>query len=76
MRTAFGESVAVLAFVFTFVGGPKWIYDVGAVITLTYFWSRVAPARRALIRDQDALQALGCGRSLIRILRLGEAGTA
>lgn len=75
LRTAFGESVALLAFVFTFVGGPKWIYYVGAVITLTYFWLRVAPSRHALRRDQDALQAQGCGRSLIRILRLGQAGT-
>jgi hypothetical protein len=75
LRTAFGESVALLAFVFTFIGGPKWIYYVGAIITLAYFWSRIAPTRHALLRDQDALRAQGCGRSLIRILRLGEGGT-
>jgi hypothetical protein len=75
VRIAFGESVALLAFVFTFIGGPKWIYYVGAAITLVYFWLRAAPTREALIRDQDALQALGCGRSLIRALRLGEAGS-
>jgi F0F1-type ATP synthase membrane subunit c/vacuolar-type H+-ATPase subunit K len=75
VRTAFGESVALLAFVFTFIGGPKWIYYVGGVITLVYFLLRVAPSRHALLRDQDALQARGCGRSLVRILRLGESGT-
>lgn len=75
VRTAFGESIALLAFVFTFIGGPKWIYYVGGVITLAFFWSRVAPTRSALLRDQDALQAMGSGQSLIRILRLGEAGT-
>jgi F0F1-type ATP synthase membrane subunit c/vacuolar-type H+-ATPase subunit K len=72
VRIAFGESVALLAFVFTFIGGPKWIYYVGAAITLVYFWSRVAPTRGALVRDQDALHAIGCGRSLIRALRLGD----
>jgi F0F1-type ATP synthase membrane subunit c/vacuolar-type H+-ATPase subunit K len=75
LRTAFGESVALLAFVFTFIGAPRWTYDVGAVVTLAYWWMQVAPTQQSLLRDQDALQAQGCDRSLVRVLRLGEAGT-
>ena len=59
----------------SFVGGAEVGVHGGGVLALASCWVRVAPARHALFRDQDALQARGCGRSLIRILRLGEAGT-
>jgi hypothetical protein len=74
VRTAIGESVALWAFVFAFVGGPGWIYYPGLAVALAYFWARVAPTRSALCREQDELNAQGCGRSLVRALRIGSGG--
>jgi hypothetical protein len=66
---AMTEYVALFAFVFTFIGSPAWIYDAGGTFTLIRFWTTSAPTRSALMRDQDALNAQGCGLSLIAAIR-------
>jgi hypothetical protein len=65
---SFNQSVALFAFVFTFLGGPAWLYDAAAVFILIRFWTS-APTRSALQRDQDELNAQGCELSLIAALR-------
>ncbi|MDQ1475031.1 MAG: hypothetical protein QOE62_260 [Actinomycetota bacterium] len=74
LRIALPESIALLAFVAAFGGAPKWIYYLGAAITLVGFWAYAAPTRAALARDQEALNAAGCTRSLVAALR-GSSGT-
>lgn len=69
LTIALTEFVALFAFVFTFIGGPAWIYDVGGAFAQVRFWTIVAPTRSALMRDQDTLNAQGCGLSLIAALR-------
>jgi hypothetical protein len=71
VRVALAETVAMFAFVFSFSGGPTWLYYVGAAFTLIRFWTGIAPTRSALLRDQDELNARGCGLSLIAVLRRG-----
>ena len=71
---ALAESIALLAFVAAFAGAPKWIYYLGAAITLVGFWTYAAPTRAAVARDQEALNAAGCSRSLVGALR-GSSGT-
>jgi hypothetical protein len=66
---AMTEAVALFAFVFTFIGGPAWIYDVGGAFALIRFWTTIAPTRSALMRDQDILDTRGCPLSLIAALR-------
>ncbi len=67
LRIAFAEAVALFAFVFAFIGAATWVYDVGAVITLISFWTRAAPTRAALARDQEALNSAGCNQSLVTV---------
>jgi hypothetical protein len=69
LRIAFGESVALFAFVAVFTGAPLWMYYAGATVSLIWFWTRAAPTRTALARDQEALNAAGCSRSLVAALR-------
>jgi F0F1-type ATP synthase membrane subunit c/vacuolar-type H+-ATPase subunit K len=69
LRIAFGESVALFAFVAVFIGAPLWMYYAGATVSLIWFWTRAAPTRTALARDQEALNAAGCSRSLVAALR-------
>jgi len=69
VRIAFGESVALFAFVAVFTGAPLWMYYAGAAVSLIWFWTRAAPTRTALARDQEALNAAGCSRSLVAALR-------
>jgi F0F1-type ATP synthase membrane subunit c/vacuolar-type H+-ATPase subunit K len=66
---AFSESVALFAFVFTFIGGPRWIYDVGGVFALYRFWTVFPPTRAGLAHDQERVTAAGCELSLVRALR-------
>jgi F0F1-type ATP synthase membrane subunit c/vacuolar-type H+-ATPase subunit K len=66
---AFSESVALFAFVFTFIGGPRWIYDVGGAFALFRFWTVAPPTKAGLRRDQDRLTAAGCGVSLVSALQ-------
>jgi hypothetical protein len=73
LRLAFAESVALFAFVFTFIGAPVWIYFVGAAFTLWQFWTTAAPTRSALEREQDALNVRGCAISLVAALRSNPA---
>jgi F0F1-type ATP synthase membrane subunit c/vacuolar-type H+-ATPase subunit K len=69
LRIAFGESVALFAFVAVFTGAPLWMYYAGAAVSLIWFWTRAAPTRTALARDQEVLNASGCSRSLVAALR-------
>ena len=68
LRLAFSESVALFGFVLTLVMGPVWLYFLGAAFTAVGF-ARLAPTRANLERDQETLQAAGCGRSLVDALR-------
>jgi hypothetical protein len=69
LRIAFAEAVALFGFVFSFIGGPRWIYYPAAVFTLVVFWTRIAPTRGALAREQSQLRAFGCRWSLVTALR-------
>ena len=68
VRLAFSESVALFGFVLVFMVGPVWLYLLGAAFTAVGF-ARLAPTRANLERDQEALQAAACGRSLVGALR-------
>jgi hypothetical protein len=67
-RVAFAEIPAMFAFAFAFTNGPAWLYYLGAVITLVHM-AIVAPSPAAIRRDQEALDAQGCERSLVAALR-------
>lgn len=69
LRIAFAESIAMFAFVFTFIGAVKWIYFVGGAIALVRFWTAAAPTRASIAQDQQELNASGCTRSLVGALR-------
>jgi hypothetical protein len=67
LRVAFSESVALLGFVGFMVTGRGWLYPLGAAFTAIGFcW--LAPTARNLAKDQEALVAAGCGRSLVSAL--------
>jgi hypothetical protein len=66
---AITEAVALFGFVLTFDFGPAWTYYAGGAFALIRFWTITAPTRSALRRDQDALNARGCGLSLTSALR-------
>jgi len=68
LRMAFTQSVALAAFVMYFLDGPRWIYYLGAAISLARMASQ-APTSGALVRDQDTLVMEGCTRSLVAALR-------
>jgi hypothetical protein len=69
VRIAFGEGIALFGFVAVFQGAPLWLYYAGAAVSLIWFWTRAAPTRAALARDQQELNASGCSRSLVAALR-------
>jgi hypothetical protein len=69
VRVAFAETVAMFAFVITFIGGPVWTYDAGAAFTRLRLWTVAAPTRRALAGDQAELDARRCRMPLTRTLR-------
>ena len=43
LRIAFGESIALFSFTFTFLGAPPWIYYLGGAIALVRLWTNAAP---------------------------------
>lgn len=63
LRLAFGETPALVAFVVFVLTGRAWLYLVGLPFTAIGFL-RAAPSGRNLDRDEEALVAAGCGRSL------------
>lgn len=67
LRIAFAQAAALLGFVGAFLSGEPWIYAIGAAFATVGF-VRLAPSRRNLERDQEALNLQGCGRSLLRLL--------
>jgi F0F1-type ATP synthase membrane subunit c/vacuolar-type H+-ATPase subunit K len=69
VNIAVNEAVVLFGFVFTLIGGPAWIYLVGAAFSLDRLWTVVAPTQAALARDQEALNARGCTLSLVQALR-------
>jgi F0F1-type ATP synthase membrane subunit c/vacuolar-type H+-ATPase subunit K len=71
---ALSESVALFAFVFTFIGGPRWIYYVGGAFSIYRFWTVAPPTPSGIARDQARLEASGCELSLISALRGGPSG--
>jgi hypothetical protein len=73
LRIAFGESIALFSFTFTFLGAPPWIYYLGCAIALIRLWTNAAPTRRAVERDQAALNARGSRLSLVAALRAGSS---
>lgn len=68
LRMAFAESAALAGFVLYIALGPWWVYFIGAAFTAVGF-VRLAPTRRHLMQDQDALSLSGCTRSLLEALR-------
>jgi hypothetical protein len=71
LRIAFGESIALFAFTFAFLGAPPWIFYVGCAIALVRLWTNAAPTRAALARDQATLDARDSRLSLVAALRAG-----
>jgi F0F1-type ATP synthase membrane subunit c/vacuolar-type H+-ATPase subunit K len=67
LRVAFAEAAALLGFVGVFVSGELWMYPLGAAFTAVGF-VRLAPTRRNLEREQEALNLAGCGLSLTMVL--------
>jgi hypothetical protein len=65
---AAAETPAPLGFVAYFNANTWWSYPLGALIALVSFWF-AAPTAAHFARDQDALNAGGCGRSLVDALR-------
>ena len=55
---AIAEFPSLVAIAVTFVGVPLWIYLVGMVFSLLGFF-RIAPSKRNLARDQDAIRSTG-----------------
>jgi F0F1-type ATP synthase membrane subunit c/vacuolar-type H+-ATPase subunit K len=68
LRIAFSEAAALLGFVGFFLTYAWWPYPVGGAIAAVGF-TRAAPSRRNLARDQDELMYRQCGRSLVSALR-------
>jgi F0F1-type ATP synthase membrane subunit c/vacuolar-type H+-ATPase subunit K len=69
LRLAFAESVALLGFVFAFIGAGAWAYYVAAALALFRIWTSAAPTRRSLERDQERLRDDGCRLRLVAALR-------
>lgn len=70
LRAAFANVPALAAFVVIATGGPAWLFGVGLTISIaTVFFD--APTRARLAREDAALAAGGCGRSLVAALAGG-----
>lgn len=65
LRLAFAGAIAFVAYSFTVIGGPAWIYYPAAVVTLIRIWTGVVPTRA---RDQKRLNAKGCDLLLTEVL--------
>ena len=68
LRLAFAESAALVGFVVDIQLGPFWVFFVGLGFTAIGF-SILAPTRRHLRDEAEALTMSGCGQSLIAALR-------
>ena len=73
MRMGFSESAALLGFMGYFMTAEPWVYPAAAGVTSLGF-SRAAPTRGRLRRDQDRLDATGCAISLVQALRVSRSG--
>lgn len=69
LAIACSETVALFGFVFSFIGGPVWIYHLAAAFSLYRFWTVAPPTRAGIARDQERLDASGCALSLVAALR-------
>jgi F0F1-type ATP synthase membrane subunit c/vacuolar-type H+-ATPase subunit K len=74
LRIAFAEAAALIGFVGAFLSGNPWMYALGAAFAAVGF-VRLAPSRRNLHTDEEALNLQGCGRSLTRLLLSARPGT-
>ena len=68
LRTALSESTALIAFALGIALGPWWVFFIGAAFAAIGF-AQLAPTKRNLLRDQDALSLRGCAESLVAALR-------
>jgi F0F1-type ATP synthase membrane subunit c/vacuolar-type H+-ATPase subunit K len=68
LRLAFTEAVTLLAFVFSFIGAPSWVFFVAVAFAEFRLWTVCAPTRAALAADQRVLDQHGCGLSLVAAL--------
>lgn len=68
LRIALSEAIALVGFVVGLAVGPWWAYFVGGMLALVSL-ARIAPSRRNLAADQDALSLRGSTRSLVEVLR-------
>ena len=67
LRIAIAEAAALLGFVGFFLTGEWWLYPLGAFFSFVGF-ARLAPTRSNLDREQEVLNASGCGQSLMSVL--------
>ena len=67
LRAAFAESIAMIAFVGSFMSRVWWLYPLGLAMSLVNF-GRLAPTAGHLARDQAVLSEAGCRRLLVRAL--------
>jgi hypothetical protein len=63
----FAEFPALVGLVLTLPTDTLWIYLIGMAFSLIGFW-RIAPSRRNLARDQDAIRSTGSPLDLIEAL--------
>jgi F0F1-type ATP synthase membrane subunit c/vacuolar-type H+-ATPase subunit K len=75
LRMAFANAAALFGFVGFFLTYAWWPYPVGLGIA-AFAFSRTAPTRGNLRREQERLVSTSCYRSLVRALRGTGAGEA
>ena len=67
LRLAFADSAALVGFVGFLLTDEWWLYPLGGCFSLLGFMG-LAPTRRNLERDQEALNLSGCGHALTSAL--------
>jgi hypothetical protein len=65
LRITFATSLALFAYTFAIIAERAWLYAVGAVSSLLWLWSEIAPTGRTIARDQRRISSQGCDRSLV-----------
>ncbi len=68
LRVAFANTPALFGFTAAFVTESSWVFYAALLLAIPGL-VRAAPTRAALVREQDALNASGCDRSLVAALR-------
>jgi hypothetical protein len=58
---------ALVAIALTFATDPLWIYGIGMVLSMVGLWG-IAPSKRSLARDQEAIRASGSPLDLTEAL--------